>query len=254
MKRSAYLLGLLIWCTTVAIAGPPEHDDKASLLQQVTFKGHAYNVCTIDPKKQDIRLFYANDQGSLLHDFPAVDAYVKSKGGKLLFATNAGMFEPNSRPVGLLLLNANIESPLNLKEGAGNFYMKPNGVFVLNEKREARIVESGEFAALVTPPIWATQSGPLLVRGGNIHPEFNADSKSLKIRSGVGVRKDGAIFFALSKDRVTFYDFASLFLNKFNCPNALFLDGDVSAFWAPGTKDQINHMYGPIIGITEGVE
>src|SRR5260221_194495 len=99
------------------------------------------------------------------------------------------------------------------------------------------IVESSEYAALLTPAVCATQSGPMLVRGGDIHPDLNADSKSRKIRSGVGVCRDGTIVFALSRTTVTFYDFASLFLARLKCPNALFLDGDISAFYVPGMKD-----------------
>ncbi len=220
----------------------------------MNYHGHGYTVCTIDPKKEEMRIFYADDWGKLLRDFPAVDKYVKDHKAKLLFAANAGMFAPDSRPVGLLLMNANlVQSPLNLKEGSGNFYMMHNGVFEINEKDEAHIVESSEYAGLVTPPIWATQSGPLMVYGGNIHPDLNADSKSLKIRSGVGVRKDGVAVFALSTGPVNFYDFAALFLNKLKCPNALYLDGDISALWVPGLKDQPPHSFGPILGVAEGL-
>ena len=250
---SIAVITLACFCGGLLSAAPPKADEAAPVLQPVTYRGHGYSVCTIDPKKSEMRIFYTDDIGNLLHDFPAVDAYVKSHGGKLLFAANAGMFEPNSRPVGLLLMNANLMSPLNLKDGTGNFYMKPNGVFEINEKHEAHIVESSEYSGLVTPPVWATQSGPLMVYGGNIHPDLNADSKSLKIRSCVGVRKDGIVVFALSTAPVNFYDFASLFLNKLKCPNALFLDGDISAFWVPGVGDQRLHSFGPILGVTEGL-
>ena len=161
------------------------------------------------------------------------------------------MFEPDMRPCGLLVQNGNEVSPLNLNEGGGNFYMKPNGVFLINEKHEARVIESSEYPTMLTPALWATQSGPLLVHGGSIHPDFNAESKSVKIRSGVGVRKDGVIVFAISKTPVTFYDFADLFLTKLKCPNALFLDGDISAFYAPGIKDAVPHTFGPMIGVVQ---
>ena len=86
--------------------------------------------------------------------------------------------------------------------------MKPNGVFLINEKHEAHVIESSTYTVLLSPAIWATQSGPLLVQGGDIHPDFIADSKNLQIRSGVGVRKDGTIVFAISASPVNFYDFA----------------------------------------------
>ena len=240
-------------CTLTAHAAKPP-EAPPPVLQPVTYHGHAYTVCTIDPKKEDLRIFYQDDNGNLLHDFPAVDKYCQSRHAKLLFAANAGMFEADFRPVGCLLENANPVAPLNLRDGTGNFYMKPNGIFEVNQKNEAHILESSEYPAVVTPPVWATQSGPLMVYGGNIHPDFNADSKNLKIRSGVGVRKDGTVVFALSGVPVDFYEFASLFLNRLKCPNALYLDGEISAFWVPGVKNQPPHSFGPIFGVAEGLD
>jgi uncharacterized protein YigE (DUF2233 family) len=180
-----------------------------------------------------------------------LDKYVASKGERLVFAANAGMFEPDSKPVGLLMQDGNETSPLNLNDGTGNFYMKPNGVFLINEKHEARVVESSEYPALLSPAIWATQSGPLLVHGGDINPDFEAYSKNLAVRSGVGVRKDGTIVFSVSRLPVNFYTFASLFLDRLKCSNALYLDGTISAFYLPGTKDTVPRDFGPMIGVVE---
>ena len=220
-------------------------------LQSTSFRGQGYTIHIVDPAKDDLRLFWKDDSGNLLHDFPALEAAVSAKGEHLLFACNAGMFEPDWRPVGLLVQDGNEQSPLNLRDDKGNFYMKPNGVFALNEKHRAYVVESSSYPTLVTPVVWATQSGPLLVHGGSIHPDFDADSKSRKIRSGVGVRKDGTVVFALSRVPVTFYEFASLFLDKLDCPNALFLDGDISAFYVPGMNSPMPHSFGPIFGEVE---
>jgi uncharacterized protein YigE (DUF2233 family) len=129
--------------------------------------------------------------------------------------------------------------------------MKPNGVFLINEKHEAFVVESSAYTALLSPATWATQSGPLLVHGGDINPDFNADSKNLAIRSGVGVRKDGTVVFLISRLPVNFYTFASLFLNRLKCPNALYLDGTISAFYVPGGKDAVPHSFGPMFGLVE---
>ncbi len=192
-----------------------------------------------------------DDDGNFLHDFVGVEKYLASKGERLIFAANAGMFEPDSKPVGLLTQAGNEVSPLNLNDGTGNFYMKPNGVFLINEKHEARVVESSEYSALLSPAIWATQSGPLLVHGGNINPDFEAYSKNQAVRSGVGVRKDGTIVFAISHLQVNFYTFASLFLERFKCTNALYLDGTISSFYVPGTKETVPHSFGPMIGVVE---
>ncbi len=206
---------------------------------------------TVDPQKEDLRLYWRDDHGSLLKDFTGLEKLTTAQGDKLLFAANAGMFEPDRRPVGLLVQNGNETSPLNLNDAPGNFYMKPNGAFLINAKHEARVIESSEYPMLLTPTVWATQSGPLLVHGGSIHPDFIEGSKNLQIRSGVGVREDGSIVFALSREPVNFYDFAALFLYHLKCPNALFLDGHISAFYAPGSKDPTPHIFGPMIGIVE---
>jgi uncharacterized protein YigE (DUF2233 family) len=240
-------------CGLSAQAGPVD-DAVPAELPSVTFRGQGFFIREVDPGKEDLRLFLADDQGHFLHDFNGLEAAVAAQGERLVFAANAGMFEPDSRPVGLLVQDGVEKAPLNLNEGTGNFYMKPNGVFLINDKHEARVVESSAYTALLSPAVWATQSGPLLVHGGAIPPDFMEDSKNLQIRSGVGVRKDGAIVFAISKNPVNFYDFASLFIGKLKCPNALYLDGHISAFYVPGEKDSVPHRFGPLIGVVEKVK
>jgi uncharacterized protein YigE (DUF2233 family) len=226
-------------------------DSPPPALELVSYHGAGYAVREIDPKKADLELFLKSSQGVFVHDFTGLETYVMGQGEKLLFAANAGMFKPDSSPCGLLVENGTEISPLNLDDGPGNFFMKPNGVFLINDKHEAHVIESSSYTTLLSPAVWATQSGPLLVHGGDINPDFNADSKSLKIRSGVGVRKDGTIVFALSHEPVSFYAFASLFLNRFKCPNALYLDGDVSAFYEPGMKNSAPQSFGPMFGLVE---
>ncbi len=244
----------LAWFGCGAMGSASPADNSAGGLQSITFHEQVFMVRSVDPKKDDLRLFWKDDQGNLLHDFAGLDKAVSAKGEKLLFAANAGMFEPDSKPVGLLVQNENETTPLNVNDGQGNFYMKPNGVFVINEKHEALIIQSGDYAGLLTPAVWATQSGPMLVLRGDIHPDFIEDSKNLKIRSGVGVRKDGVIEFAVSRKPVNFYEFASLFLNRLKCPNALFLDGEISAFYDPGVKDATAHRFGPMFGLVQDVK
>jgi uncharacterized protein YigE (DUF2233 family) len=236
-------------CVTAKAA--PEDKDAASGLASVVFRGVTYFVHEVDPKKDDLQMFLKFDKGIYLHDFTGLETYLATKGEKLLFAANAGMFQPDSSPVGLLVENGAEISPLNVNDGEGNFFMKPNGVFLINDKHEAHIVNSADYVDLLSPAVWATQSGPMLVERGDIHPDFNADSKNLKIRSGVGVRKDGAAVFALSRQPVNFYDFASLFRDRLKCDNALFLDGEISAFYVPGMKDPTTHRFGPMIGVVE---
>jgi uncharacterized protein YigE (DUF2233 family) len=231
--------------------GVAKADDKMPPpgLTAVTFHGNSYLVHEVDPKKDDVQMFLKFSNGVYIHDFAGLQTYVESKGEKLLFAANAGMFQPDSSPCGLLVLDGNQVSPLNTDDGDGNFFMKPNGVFLINEKHEARIVNAADYIDELSPAVWATQSGPMLVLRGDINPDFNASSKSRKIRSGVGVRKDGVAVFALSREPVTFYDFAALFAERLKCPDALYLDGEISAFYVPGIKNTLKQGFGPLIGV-----
>jgi uncharacterized protein YigE (DUF2233 family) len=218
-------------------------------LPTVTFHGVAYTVHEVDPKKDDLQMFLKFSNGVYIHDFTGLQTYLDGKGEKLLFAANGGMFQPDFSPCGLLVENGTEISPLNTNDGQGNFYMKPNGVFLINQKHEARVVSAANYADELTPAVWATQSGPMLVLRGDINPDFNASSKNVNIRSGVGVRKDGVAVFAISQKPVNFYDFASLFADKLKCSNALFLDGTISAFYYPGLKEKGPRGFGPMIGV-----
>src|SRR6185312_246497 len=83
-------------------------------------------------------------------------------------------------------------------------------------------------------PRLATQSGPLMLRQGVIHPAFRENSPNKRLRNAVGVRKkDGQILFVMSdredavKGRVTFHQFTRFF-QHLGCEDALYLDGDIS--------------------------
>jgi uncharacterized protein YigE (DUF2233 family) len=183
-----------------ATGAPPK-----SPVVMTEFHGQAYETCRVDPATQDLRLYWGDAQGSALGNFTALEKKVDSEGGKLLFAANAGMFDPASKPVGLLVENGEEKSPLNLSDGYGNFFLKPNGVFLINAKHRALVIESSTYVALVTPAVWATQSGPLLVYGGDINPDFIAGSKNLKNPQRRG--RDGE-----GRDRVRIVETAGQFL------------------------------------------
>lgn len=222
----------------------------AANLPTTEFSHDKYAVYTVDPKTAEIRLYWKDGAGHLLQNFTALSAQIQSEGDRLLFAANAGMFQPDFSPVGLLIENGAQLSPLNLQDGTGNFYLKPNGVFAVTDQGEAKVMESGSYESFLPHVLWATQSGPLLVHHGAIHPDLIPGSSNLTIRSGVGVRKDGVVVLALSREPVDFYDFASLFLDRLKCPNALYLDGHISAFYLPDMPEKPgDHIFGPMIGV-----
>ncbi|MDB5569849.1 MAG: hypothetical protein JWN93_1032 [Hyphomicrobiales bacterium] len=214
--------------------------------------GRAYLVCSARPRS-DIRLFFANPDGEPFGTFTAVRDALAANGETLVFAMNAGMYNPDYSPAGLYVEQGRQIKPANQRAGAGNFHLKPNGVFWINRERDAGVTETGRYLASRIQPVFATQSGPLLVNEGKLHPRIHPDGTSRKIRNGVGACADGVTQFAISNEPVTFHEFALFFRDELKCRNALFLDGSISSIYAPGAKrhDRWRPM-GPIVGLVKG--
>lgn len=160
---------------------------------------------------------------------------MEARGQKLVFAMNAGMYHGDFSAVGLFVSGGRELVPLNTDRGDGNFFLKPNGVFAITNTG-ARVLESSQYSSLREPVILATQSGPMLVIGGVIHPAFNPNSTSRLFRNGVGVLSPDLAIFVISEEPVNFHEFATLFREKLECPDALFLDGTISSLYAPELK------------------
>lgn len=209
-----------------------------------------FDVVEIDLKRHAVRLFWKQPDGSPFLTLDRVQAWATAQGDSLIAATNAGIYEPGYIPTGLFIEDGAVMNPLNLDDGNGNFYLKPNGIFLLTDTG-ARIVESSQFEAVTGPVRYATQSGPLLVSGGTIHPGFTDGSKNCRLRSGIGVRPDGTVFLAISNGAVNFYDFATFFKEQLNCPDALYLDGAISSLHAPalGRFEGNREKYAGILGV-----
>jgi len=123
---------------------------------------------------------------------------------------------------------------LNTNEGWGNFHMLPNGVFYGDAAGNWHVRTSEDFEQSVTDrPDFGTQSGPMLVIAGKLHPKIDDDGKSLKLRNGVGVDAGGRAHFVISDEPVSFGKLARYFRDALKCDNALFLDGSVSSLWDP---------------------
>jgi len=157
---------------------------------------------------------------------------------------NAGIFEPDLTPTGLLISGGRELHPLNIQDGAGNFFLKPNGVFFVTASG-AHVVETSEFRA--DGVLEATQSGPLLLRAGVVHPSFKPGSTHRAIRNGVGVRRDGTIVLAISRDEVSLFDFAMLFRESLGCADALYLDGVISGLAVEGSS--VDEDTGPFAAV-----
>lgn len=204
----------------------------------------------VDLQTQDFQLFWKDDTGQIFGNIENLKNWLDGKGKKLVFAMNAGMFKPDHSSQGLFIQDHKTVEKLDTASGNGNFYLKPNGVFYTTTGNQAFICKTENF--IDHPDIkYATQSGPMLVTDGQIHPVFKEGSMNLHIRNGVGILPDGKVLFALSKEKINLYDFASYFKNA-GCRNALYLDGFVSRMYVP-EKDwiQTDGDFGVIIGVTE---
>jgi uncharacterized protein YigE (DUF2233 family) len=203
------------------------------------------------------RVLLMGAQSPVIEDFPSLEQVLMTRGDRLTAAMNAGMFQPDRRPVGLLVSEGNRISELNLNSGKGNFFLKPNGVFAVSGDRfvvadSERWYES-EFQDPRRPiHSEATQSGPLLLLEGKEHPAFDPASTHRAIRNAVGVESEsGAAVFVISRTQVTFHELSQVYfeLGKFS---ALYLDGNVSSLYAPklGRRD-LGRGLGPVVVLTE---
>lgn len=241
------LIRVMVLLVVTLIAGAAFADESC---RKVMHLGDSYTVCSFDPSIDDIRLFEADDSGRPYGSFGALENSLWSERRYINFAINGGMYEQDQTPVGLYIENGQQRKSLDTGSGWGNFRLLPNGVFYIQGKT-AGVMETRAFAASGLKPDYATQSGPMLVIDGALHPAFLPDSDSLKIRNGVGVSADGKVIFAVSDGTVRFHDFATLFRDVLGCRNALFLDGSISSLYIPEWKRRDSSFpLGPIIAVT----
>lgn len=218
----------------------------------IDHQGDPYSVCTFNVADHDIRLFHSDADGAPFFQFSALERELDEQGETLIFAMNGGMYHEDRRPVGFFRDQNGDQASVNTNDGPGNFHMKPNGVFWLTSKR-AGVSESQAFIEAAIDPAYATQSGPMLVIDGALHPQFNPEGTSRRRRNGVGVSADGqTVHFAISDSAVTFHEFATLFRDQIGVPNALFLDGQVSRIYAPEiNRNEVGADLGPIVGVVD---
>jgi len=207
-----------------------------------------FTVVTVDPLRQRLQLFLNDERGSPYKRLERVAAALDRRGQHLSFGMNAGMYHADHSPVGLLVADGIELSPLNLSPGKGNFFLRPNGVFLVSDDG-AQVVESSAYPALAGKVRLATQSGPMLVTNGVINPLFDPDAHSVHVRNGV-CAMDGKAVFVISEGRINFYEFARYFRDVLKCRNALYLDGSVSSLYSPALRRNDDRAdLGPMIGV-----
>lgn len=203
-------------------------------------------------EEQRLRFFWKRQDGSAYASIATLRQDLAERGEELAFAVNGGIYSREFAPLGLYIENGQVLSPLNRGRGGGNFFMKPNGVFYLTRKG-AGVVETDDLPPLAQIT-QAVQSGPMLVIGGELHPRFIAAYDSRYVRAGVGVDRQGQVVFAISEEPVNFHDFATLFRDRLDCPNALYLDGQIAQMYLPELSHYALWAWRPfvtMIGLTK---
>ena len=236
--RSVLLILTLLFCAAQDAAA-----ESGVEFAEKTFADRVFVV--VRPRRNsELQLFWRARGTERFETVAALERSLRARSLTLHFATNAGIFEPDFAPTGLHIEEGRLLRPLNLQQGDGNFYLKPNGVFAVTPSGAAEIMPSREARGRETEFRIAVQSGPLLVVGGRINPAFNQHSKNLAVRSGIGVDGTGRIVFVLSRQAVSFYALAQFFKEREGADAALYLDGAISEFHLPGVMESTGTFAG----------
>jgi uncharacterized protein YigE (DUF2233 family) len=229
---------LLLACLTSACAGEATPPPPAPACHEERFEGSGFTVC---PATGSIELINGARR------FADLQAALGPRARSVAFAMNAGMFDSSGQPIGLSIVAGKQIRAINRREGGGNFHLLPNGVFLVRKDGRTEVVTAAGFKP--SPTIaFASQSGPMLVIDGKLHPKFDPDGPSRYVRNGVGIGPDGKAVFVISADAMSFGKFARFFRDRVKTRDALYFDGSVSSLWDPaaGRMDDFTDL-GPMV-------
>lgn len=235
---------------TLTKVGPPPPPSYAKKLQ-FNFRETDFLGFRVHTDSVQVRLFYLNRDGSPIRSLERVRDSILKEEKKFFFATNGGIFHGDLSPVGLCIIEGHELRPLETKPGNGNFYLQPNGVFYVLENGRMGVLETNAYQEANLVPRYATQSGPMLLIDGEVHPAFNADSPNMLVRSGVGVINAREVVFLLSEEPVRFFDFAMVFRDRYRCQNALYLDGVISQVLIGESGQTLSTDFSTIIAVQQ---
>lgn len=216
--------------------------------QQRRFEGSAFTLCRYDRRRHQAELFLDGRQGRL-RSLAALETELGPRARRLRFAMNAGMYDDQGGPIGLYVAEGVERHPVNRRKGPGNFHMLPNGYLEIAADGRVAVRTAGAYRPNARPR-WATQSGPMLVIDGALHPAIQPNGQSLNVRNGVCVADDSTAWFAISDEPVSFGRLARLFRDELGCRNALYFDGTVSSLWdrPAGRRDGYSRL-GPMVAV-----
>jgi uncharacterized protein YigE (DUF2233 family) len=97
VRRIAFLLAaatVLAFPTDGALADP-------GTCHSIEYEHAAYIICEVDLRRHTVRLYWNRPDGTPYAYLSDLPRDLENGGGRLLFATNAGMFDSKLKPVGL---------------------------------------------------------------------------------------------------------------------------------------------------------
>lgn len=215
---------------------------------RLTFEGTLLTHCTADPKRHRIVTVLGRSGGAPFRGLGGLAEARTERLPEVAFAMNGGMFDDHGQPIGYYVENGRRLTKLNRNGGLGNFHLMPNGVFY-GTGQDWAVRSTDWFADNVeNRPDFATQSGPMLVIDGELHPKFDDDGPSRNIRNAVGVDEQGRAHFVISEQPLSFGRLARFYRDELRVANALYLDGNVSSLWYPkGARIDASPPLGPLI-------
>ncbi len=216
----------------------------------IIFEDTPFIHCVAVPARHAITTALKGSDGATFRGLAQYAASRRSNAAPVAFAMNAGMYDDAGDPIGYYVEKSERLSELNRADGAGNFHLKPNGVFYGSGETWAVKASDDFFNSVADRPEFGTQSGPMLVIDGKLHPEIAQDGESKAVRNAVGIDGQGHAHFVISNRAVSFGKLARLYRDKLEVKNALYLDGNVSALWNPAAdRLDTGALIGPLIVI-----
>ncbi|MEP1422731.1 MAG: phosphodiester glycosidase family protein [Erythrobacter sp.] len=215
------------------------------ICRAATFEGVSLTHCIADPELHSINTGLAPSSGN---NFGTIESWAAGRDeSRIAFVMNGGMYGDDLKAIGYFVRGGDRLVELNRGGGSGNFHMQPNGVF-FGTGGNWRILETDTFLRTVgTRPQFGTQSGPMLVINGKLHPDIQENGPSKAIRNGVGIADDGKAHFVISNAPLSFGQIARYFRDELETPNALFLDGNISSLWDPASGRMDERRVGPLL-------
>ncbi len=232
--------------TAPAAKASPAAHPAASACRSESFEEVPLTHCIADPARHRVTIVLGRSEATPYRSLAALAA--DRREGTLAFAMNGGMFDDAGQPIGYYVAGGKRLHRLNRAEGGGNFHLLPNGVFYGTGRRWA-VTTTEAFARRVDKrPEFGTQSGPMLVIDGKLHPRITDDGVSRYLRNAVGVDRQGRAHFVISDYPLSFGKLARYYRDVLKVPNALYLDGNVSALWDPAVgRIDSSPPLGPLI-------